>query len=230
MRSLAAAAGLLFAFPGTALAAPASLVARELPVRAGAVERAPQRFELVGLHWQGPGAIVFRTRSIDGPSSRWRWAAAEAQDGPDRSSAEARRSRGWRLGSPYWVGASDRIQYRFEGRVRRLRGYFVRSAGAPARTRPLYLAGSPPIVTRHDWHANEAIRRGTPLYAPTLKFAVVHHTAGSNDYGPSQSAAIVRAIEAYHVLGNGWNDIGYNFLIDRYGQVFEGRYGGVDRP
>jgi hypothetical protein len=230
MRFLAAAAGLLFAFPGAAFAARTSLVARELPVRGDAVERAPQRFELVGLHWQGPGAVLFRTRSVGGRWGRWRSAESEAQDGPDRASDEARRSRGWRLGSPYWVGASDRIQYRFAGRVLRLRGYFVRSTGRPVRTRPLYLAGSPPIVTRHAWHANEAIRRGTPLYAPTLKFAVVHHTAGSNDYGPSQSAAIVRAIEAYHVLGNGWNDIGYNFLIDRYGQVFEGRYGGVDRP
>jgi hypothetical protein len=40
----------------------------------------------------------------------------------------------------------------------------------------------------------------------------------------------VRAIELYHVQGNGWNDIGYNFLVDKYGQVFEGRYGGVTRP
>ena len=46
----------------------------------------------------------------------------------------------------------------------------------------------------------------------------------------AQSAAIVRGIEIYHVKGNGWNDIGYNFLVDKYGQVFEGRYGGVDRP
>src|SRR5207237_206042 len=59
--------------------------------------------------------------------------------------------------------------------------------------------------------------------------AIVHHTAGSNSYRPSQSAAIVRAIEIYHVKGNGWNDIGYNFLVDKYGQIFEGRYGGVDQ-
>ena len=95
--------------------------------------------------------------------------------------------------------------------------------------RRLSIAGSPPIFARRAWNANEAIRRGVPTYASCLQFAVVHHTAGSNSYTASQSAAIVRGIEVYHVQGNGWNDIGYNFLVDKYGQVFEGRYGGVER-
>ena len=68
-----------------------------------------------------------------------------------------------------------------------------------------------------------------PAFAQSLQFAVVHHTAGANGYTAAQSAAIVRAIQIYHVKGNGWNDIGYNFLVDKYGQVFEGRYGGVER-
>src|SRR5207253_6993904 len=63
-----------------------------------------------------------------------------------------------------------------------------------------------------------------------VHFAIVHHTAGTNSYTEAQSAAIVRGIELYHVKGNGWNDIGYNFLVDKYGQVFEGRYGGMERP
>ncbi len=67
-------------------------------------------------------------------------------------------------------------------------------------------------------------------YADGIHLAIVHHTAGSNSYTKAQSASIVRAIELYHVQGNGWNDIGYNFLVDKYGQVFEGRYGGITKP
>ena len=89
--------------------------------------------------------------------------------------------------------------------------------------------GLPPIISRLSWGANERIRRGSPQYTTSVRFAVVHHTAGSNRYSRSESAAIVRGIQAYHVKSNGWNDIAYNFLVDKYGQVFEGRFGGVTR-
>ena len=104
---------------------------------------------------------------------------------------------------------------------------------SPVERRPprrFQVAGSPPIIPRFSWHADESIRRAAPQYGDAVHFAVVHHTAGTNNYTRAQSAAIVRGIELYHVKGNGWNDIGYNFLVDKYGQVFEGRYGGVDRP
>ncbi len=62
-----------------------------------------------------------------------------------------------------------------------------------------------------------------------MRLAIVHHTATPSVYSSDQAAAIVRGIDVYHVKGNGWNDIGYNFLVDRYGHVFEGRYGGVTK-
>ena len=42
--------------------------------------------------------------------------------------------------------------------------------------------------------------------------------------------AIIRGIYAYHTQSRGWSDVGYNFLVDRFGRIWEGRYGGVDRP
>ena len=111
----------------------------------------------------------------------------------------------------------------------KLRAFFVWSPtpGVPART--LQKAGAPPIVPRSGWNADEKIRRAAPSFAPVLRLALVHHTAGANGYTAAQSPSIVRAIQLYHVQGNGWNDIGYNFLVDRFGQVFEGRYGGIER-
>ena len=84
-------------------------------------------------------------------------------------------------------------------------------------------------MLRSGWQADESIRRAKPVYADTLRMAYVHHTAGTNTYSRLEAPAVVRGIEVYHVKGNGWNDIGYNALVDRFGTVYEGRYGGIDR-
>ncbi|MDQ2968981.1 MAG: peptidoglycan recognition protein [Actinomycetota bacterium] len=215
--------------PATAMGG-ISLTEREVPLHGGrALVAATPRFDMVGLHWRGPGAVQFRTRSLEGRWSAWRRADPEAEDLPNVGSPETRAALGWRLGNPYWTGSSDRIEYRLHGRVERLRAYFVHSPEVRIPLRRVSMADSPPLLGREAWGANEAIRRAPPRYATSVQFALVHHTAGSNSYTPSQSAAIVRGIEVYHVKGNGWNDIGYNFLVDKFGQVFEGRYGGVDK-
>jgi hypothetical protein len=220
---------LLFALSGVAHAELASLESRDVPLGSRTLSSGAgtPRFNLVGLHWRGSGSVLFRTRSLAGHWSTWRDAEAEADERPDRLAAEGRR--GWRLGSPFWTGASDRIQYRLRGEVRRLRAHFVWSKVEAVPTRALSLAGAPTIIPRSAWGANELIKRRAPRYADRIGFAVVHHTAGANGYSRAQSAAIVRAIQAYHVKGNGWDDVGYNFLVDKYGQVFEGRAGGADR-
>lgn len=231
MRILRIALLCLLAFPALARAEAATITSREVPLHG---ERAlaaatPSRFDLVGLHWQGQGVVSFRTRSLAGRWSAWRQAAPEAEDLPDARSPETSLRRGWRLGNPWWTGPANAIQYRLTGNVTRLKAWFVSSPELRVPARALSLAGSPALVPRTGWSADETIRRGSPSYADTIRFAVIHHTAGASDYTQAEAAAIVRGIQLYHVQGNGWADVGYNFLVDKYGTVYEGRYGGAER-
>ncbi|WP_371872416.1 N-acetylmuramoyl-L-alanine amidase [Mycobacterium paragordonae] len=89
---------------------------------------------------------------------------------------------------------------------------------------------APNIVGRAQWGAQESLRSRPPVYDNGIKAGVVHHTATVNEYAPQDSAAIVRSIYAYHTRNLGWPDIAYNALVDKYGQVFEGRFGGMTRP
>ncbi|MBY0290308.1 MAG: N-acetylmuramoyl-L-alanine amidase [Mycobacteriaceae bacterium] len=91
--------------------------------------------------------------------------------------------------------------------------------------------GSPPqIINRAGWGADEGMRCGNPVYDRGIRAGIVHHTAGSNDYAPVDSAGIIRSIYEYHTRTLGWCDIAYNAMVDKYGQVFEGRAGGIDKP
>ncbi|MFE9848297.1 peptidoglycan recognition protein [Streptomyces sp. NPDC005576] len=89
----------------------------------------------------------------------------------------------------------------------------------------------PPIVSRAGWGADESLDDEGPIYLEkgVIKAVFVHHTTDA-DYDCADSAAIVRAIHVYHVKTNGWRDLGYNFLVDKCGTIFEGRQGGVDQP
>jgi hypothetical protein len=186
------------------------------------------RFTLAGVHWRGSGAVHFRTRSTSGHWSGWRAAAPEHEDGPDTDARE-RSPRGWRVGNPWWVGESNRLEVRVRGDVTRVRAHLVWSPETRIPLRMPAATIAPAIVPRSSWGADERIRRGPPSYATDVRLAIVHHTAGRNGYTRAEAAAIVKGIQLFHVQGNGWNDIGYNFLVDRFGTIYEGRFGGIDR-
>ena len=91
------------------------------------------------------------------------------------------------------------------------------------------VATQPTIYSRAQWGADESIRdQSQPDYG-VVRAAFVHHTVGTNNYTRDQVPGIIRGIYAYHVNGNGWRDIGYNFLVDKFGRIWEGRYGGIDK-
>ena len=228
---LAAAAAALIAAPAALGGQPAVKTVDLLP--SGDARRpassADSRFTLTGIHWRGPGRVAFRTRSLEGRWSAWRPAAPEDEDAPDAGSRETRTRAGWHIGNPWWVGPSDRVEARTTGRVARVRAHLVWSPETRVPYRTPAATTLPPIVPRLSWGADESIRRAPPLFADRIRFSVVHHTAGQNDYSRAQAAAIVKGIQLYHVQGNGWNDIGYNFLVDRFGTIYEGRFGGAER-
>ncbi len=220
---VALAAALALLLPATARAGDVAMRVQEVALggRTLAAAQPAMRFDMLGLHWTGGGAVAFRTHRLHGAWSAWQRADADAA--PDGGTGR------WHDGGLVWTGASDGVEYRVAGRVGRLRAYELWSRVTRVPARRLAQANEPAIVTRAQWGANEEIVRAAPRYAPVLKLAIVHHTATTNTYTPAQAAAIVRGIEFYHVRGNGWNDIGYNFLVDRYGTIYEGRGGGIAR-
>ncbi|MEU9969844.1 peptidoglycan recognition protein family protein [Streptomyces malaysiensis] len=90
-----------------------------------------------------------------------------------------------------------------------------------------YSAPRPRIVTRAGWGADEKIRETGHVYSKTVKVAFIHHTVTGNKYSCSEAPSLLRSIYRYHVKSLGWRDYGYNFTIDKCGNIYEGRSGGV---
>jgi N-acetylmuramoyl-L-alanine amidase len=227
MKKALIASAIALVFPSAAQAGLVTMVSRDVPLGPRVLQSAaaPMRFNMIGVHWQGSGEVDYRTESVQG---KWgAWITADDDSGPDAASSE--RSKTWRDGGLDWVGASEQVQFQTHGAVSRVRAYYLFSRVTKKPVRTTAVAGLPAIVLRAAWQADEKITHGKTQYAPTLKLAIVHHTAGSNNYTAADAPAIVRGIELYHVQGNGWNDIGYNFLVDRFGTVYEGRAGGIDK-
>ena len=202
------------------------------------------RARLVGLSWEPTQADVrAAVRVKPGPGwGPWTeldtdWATGEGAEDPVAGRQ--------RVGTePLWMGAVTAVQARVAGPdgrpPRGVRVELVDPGEDPAPVRsPAGTAlaatgtGRPAMVTRAQWGADESLRLEScpsgPRYTDAPRVGFVHHTAGTNDYSPGDSKAIVRGIYAYSVETLGWCDVGYNFMIDRFGTLFEARYGGVDQ-
>jgi len=91
-------------------------------------------------------------------------------------------------------------------------------------------AAMPAIISRAEWGADESLRRGSARYSPTIKAAMIHHTASKSNYSPAQAAKQVRNLYSWFTKGLKYSDMAYNFLVDRFGRLYEGRAGGLDQP
>ncbi|MCU0262268.1 MAG: N-acetylmuramoyl-L-alanine amidase [Candidatus Nanopelagicales bacterium] len=168
--------------------------------------------------------------------SRWTTLHIDPEHGADPGTAEARASR---PGSdPLMTVNATRAQVRIDTPSGKLpKGTeltLVHAPSAPsdsaARVSAQATVGMPSIVTRAQWGADESLRSRAPIYTSTVRAGFVHHTASTSNYSAAQAAAQVRAIYAYHTKSLGHSDIDYNFVVDRFGRLYEGRAGGMDRP
>lgn len=204
-------------------------------------ERSTAPFRVLGVTWRGSAApdltAWVRTRHA-GAWSPWQEVHSDASHAPDPGTAEAAHERGGT--EPLIVEPSDGVQLRVDSAAAAPQDLALdlvdpgtSPADASVGQQPpasAQASGSRPAVyTRAQWGADESLRRANPEYG-TIRVGFVHHTAGSNTYTQADVPAIIRGIYAYHVNGRGWNDIGYNFLVDKYGRMWEGRYGGMDKP
>jgi hypothetical protein len=196
----------------------------------------PKRFNLVGLSWRGSAepAIAVRARRDGDEWTRWTPATGDGKRGHGRSTS-----------APVWVGEADWVQYRMSRGVPGLKLHFVNTTGTATATDRLLTgirrvahaavvsvapawgaATQPRIHPRSEWGGEKCPTRGVNY--GRVRAAVVHHTVTANEYTRDQVPAAILAICRFHRNTNGWNDIGYNFVVDRFGRIWEGRDGGVD--
>ena len=216
MKLLGSAAVLLCALAvvSPALAANAVDFERAAPDAARATVSAPRAFNLVGLRWRGRAKRDVELRVLRvGGWGRWQHLGVHGSGGSD----------------PAWVGRARTVQYRLDRRVRGLRLHFVAVGKHRTKVHAAQTTTTPfPYVSRGDWGASSCVPREAPSYG-TVKAVQVHHTVSTGDYTPEEAPQIVLAICRYHRNSNGWNDIGYNALVDKYGTLYEGRAGGLDQ-
>jgi hypothetical protein len=190
--------------------------------------RAPRRYDLVGASWRsGIGTLWLRGRRAGARWSPWVQLGA---------SEEQTRGRLPHATEPVWAGGDDYVQLRGSAPLRGLHLSFVNAhvpsaftAGARKSQVSLPTGGQLAITPRAAWGASRCRPRKTAGYG-AVDLAFVHHTDSLNAYSRSESPSVVLGVCLFHRNVNRWNDIGYNFLVDRYGQVFEGRAGGMGAP
>ena len=207
-----------------------------------------ERFSMIAVSWELDSASVVSVQVRTHTQGQWSgWTAMDMADAFPKT--EARRMRGsvvrrhpcgWapRTGMRSAPAAGTqrprdlRIDLIDPG-VSRIDSSLGQAASpVPSSASAAVSDGRPAIIGRAEWGADESLRLGEcpegPKYTDPLKVGFVHHTASGNDYSADTAAAAIRGIYAYSVNTRGYCDVPYNFIVDKYGRIFEGRYGGID--
>jgi hypothetical protein len=211
---------------------------------AGRTVALPAGADLIGIEWtaRADARPMLGVRGPDGRVSRWVAATGCASGPRDANSARL-------VGSPVWVSGARTLLLHSDHPLEDVRLHIIDVSGglgerrltlartvlgftsgiSPGAVLPAVGAGQPPILARATWGQGMAAPRAAPAYG-AVRMAFVHHTQTPNGYLAGEVPAMLRAIFIYHRDVRGWNDIGYNFVLDAFGRIFEARAGGIDEP
>ena len=206
------------------------------PVDRALVFQLPFAADHIALHWPGPhSAQVSVALSRDGVNFDVPVAVRLDEVGVDHPNGEsygavmaARQVTHVRVIADRPLGRVS-VLTMVDGEPREVTGPVV--AGAVGAQ-----VAEPSVTTRAQWGADEAYRfrrqkgKNVEVWPPDfhrVQKLVVHHTATANVFTPGEAMAELRAIYYYHAVTQGWGDIGYNFIVDQTGKLYEGRYSGA---
>ncbi len=185
-------------------------------------------FTAIGVTTATAPSVPTAIRTLtDGRWSEWRELSTDDDHRPDGSEGDG--SRPGHTSEPLFVERADGYELQVPDDVRSIEVHLVTEVDRRVEiVDGTDEAGSAPaIATRSSWGARAP--KSSPADAEEIELAVVHHSVNSNGYSQASVPAMLRAIQAYHMDANGWSDIAYNFAVDRFGGIWEGRAGGVDR-
>jgi hypothetical protein len=212
---------------------------------AGTVE-APDGFQTVGASWPAAAdetvpELQVRTRAADGSWSDWTHLEKQTDSADEESSVGT--------STPIYVGEANAVQVATVEPAQEMPDGLdlklvssdqvqTTAATTSGTVAPAAATGGPTIITREEWGAAPQCDLPDDYTGATwgpaeggLKAAAVHHTVNPNDYATVADAMrAIRNDQAYHQNTNGWCDIGYNFLVDKWGNIYEGADGSVEKP
>ncbi|MFB7620675.1 N-acetylmuramoyl-L-alanine amidase [Kitasatospora sp. NPDC056181] len=202
-----------------------------------ATVRAGFPIRYVGVSWDGPrrGAAIRLHRDGAGPGA-WQPLPAGCAGGPDGPERPAGAGAVGTATALVAAGGAPGYDLRLPDGAGNVRTAAIDTVHGPVRTRAV--AASAPAsfagveyLSRAAWGADESKRfkngvENSPAKYYPLQTLTVHHTDTPN--ADPDPAATVRAIYEYHAITNDWGDIGYHFLIDEAGRIYEGRWSGDD--
>lgn len=205
-------------------------------------------FNGVGIQWSGylpPNTkVLFKLKYFDGKN--WSsWISLENQN-----DLKEKNDQGEYFTQPIFIGKGEKIQYQIilnpdlknYPELKKIELIYLDTTRGPSINKNPNLSfltkffkkvsaqSDLTIYSREEWGADESLRFDRnnkkiwpEKYQEVQKF-IIHHTAGSN--GKDDPAAVIRGVYYWHARVLSWGDIGYNYLIDSTGNIYEGRYGG----